>query len=109
VADPAAAYDCTEPVPYEFANIIQRAHAKGRLTAADMQDALELVSTLDIRVRHRWDKTNLVGICKLMAQFSLTAYDSSYLGIALDEGLPLATLDQELRAAAHSSGVTLAL
>ena len=38
----------------------------------------------------------------------LTSYDVSYLLLARDRGLPLATLDVELAAAARSAGVKLA-
>ncbi len=36
-----------------------------------------------------------------------TAYDASYLELASRRGLPLATLDSDLRAAAQRHGVTL--
>lgn len=39
--------------------------------------------------------------------FQLTAYDAAYLTLARQEGLPLATLDKELRAAAVKAGVAL--
>ena len=37
----------------------------------------------------------------------LTAYDAAYLDLALDQALPLATLDQKLRAAAIAEGVAV--
>jgi predicted nucleic acid-binding protein len=39
--------------------------------------------------------------------FQLTAYDAVYLDLARREGLPLATLDKGLRAAAVKAGVAL--
>ena len=39
----------------------------------------------------------------------LTAYDTTYLLLAKDRGLPLATLDRELADAAVSVGVPLAV
>lgn len=39
----------------------------------------------------------------------LTAYDTTYLLLAKDRGLPLATLDRQLARAAVASGVRLAL
>ncbi|HSG46523.1 MAG TPA: type II toxin-antitoxin system VapC family toxin [Longimicrobiales bacterium] len=35
----------------------------------------------------------------------LSAYDASYLDLAMRYGIPLATLDQRLRAAAEAEGV----
>jgi len=37
----------------------------------------------------------------------LTAYDSAYLVLAQREGLPLATSDEKLQAAAQAAGVPL--
>jgi predicted nucleic acid-binding protein len=39
--------------------------------------------------------------------FRLTAYDAVYLETARNEGVPLATLDRALRAAASKAGVEL--
>ncbi len=39
--------------------------------------------------------------------FQLMAYDAVYLELARREGLPLATLDKGLRAAAKKAGVAL--
>ena len=39
--------------------------------------------------------------------FGLSAYDASYLELALSRGLPLATQDARLARAAEHSGVTI--
>ena len=36
---------------------------------------------------------------------SLTAYDAAYLELAIRRGLPLATIDQRMNAAASNAGV----
>lgn len=41
------------------------------------------------------------------SHFQLSAYDAAYLDLAVREKLPLATLDQKLRLAAHKAGVEL--
>jgi len=41
----------------------------------------------------------------LARQHGLTEYDATYLELALREGLPLATLDSKLEAAATAAGV----
>ena len=43
----------------------------------------------------------------LAERFALSAYDAAYLELAHRHGLPLATLDQELRAAATDLGVAV--
>ena len=37
----------------------------------------------------------------------LTVYDAAYLELAIREGLPIATLDQELETAARAEGVAI--
>jgi predicted nucleic acid-binding protein len=47
-------------------------------------------------------------VVALARTHNLTAYDASYLELAMREGIPLATLDDKLQAAAVTSGVPLA-
>jgi predicted nucleic acid-binding protein len=51
-------------------------------------------------------KEGLVLDCSIVMQ-SLTAYDGAYLELALRRGLPIATLDDQLKAAAKNVGVSL--
>lgn len=46
-------------------------------------------------------------VLDLMRQHRLTAYDATYLALALRLGLPLATKDADLLAAAPAAGVPL--
>ena len=41
------------------------------------------------------------------ASHNLSAYDAAYLELAIRRGLPLATLDDKLKAAAQAVGVKL--
>jgi predicted nucleic acid-binding protein len=43
----------------------------------------------------------------LTRQHRLTVYDAAYLELALREGVPLATLDSSLAAAARAEGVAV--
>ena len=45
---------------------------------------------------------------QLARRFKLSSYDASYLELAMREGLPLATLDSDLRSAMLQTGVALA-
>jgi predicted nucleic acid-binding protein len=92
----------------EIANGLATAERRGDLSAADVEDALDQIlatatSKLDTEI-------NLVpageGLANARA-FQLTAYDAVYLELARREGLPLATLDKRLRAAAAKAGVAL--
>ena len=46
-------------------------------------------------------------ILRLARELRLTSYDALYVDLAQREGLPLATLDKGLRAAAAKAGVAL--
>ena len=60
---------------------------------------------LDIRVAP--DHDNASALLALARGHGLTAYDAAYLDMALRTGLPLATLDGRLAAAAKAAGVVL--
>jgi predicted nucleic acid-binding protein len=44
---------------------------------------------------------------RLSREHGLTAYDAAYLDLALDSGLPLATLDEDLARACQKARVRL--
>jgi predicted nucleic acid-binding protein len=93
--------------PFEITNVLTQAERQGRLQPSDRDAFLETLRCLPIHIEHR----PLLWICQqilpLTHRFSrLTAYDAAYLELALREGLPLATLDAELRAAADVAGVS---
>ena len=46
-------------------------------------------------------------IVRLCRQHQLSSYDAAYLDLALVEGVSIATLDKNLRAAASNAGVEL--
>jgi len=92
----------------EIANGLAMAERRGDLSGADVEDALDQIlaaaaSKLDT-------ETDLVSARDALANsrsFRLMAYDAVYLDLARREGLPLATLDKRLRAAAAKAGVAL--
>ena len=50
-------------------------------------------------------RTSVTACARLAERHRLTLYDAAYLELALRRGLPLATLDRELRAAARGEKV----
>jgi predicted nucleic acid-binding protein len=52
-------------------------------------------------------KRALGPVLDLARTHRLSAYDASYLELAMREGLPLATQDDDMRAAAEAAGVRL--
>jgi predicted nucleic acid-binding protein len=91
----------------EVANVLQVGIRRGR-HAVDFRDrVLSDLSEFPIHVdsetaRQAWGAT-----ARLAEHHRLTVYDAAYLELALRRSLPLATLDEDLRAAAGAEGVPL--
>ena len=91
----------------EVANILEMGVRRGRHNAAFRDSTLADLAHLPISTdqeteAHAWGAT-----LRLAATHRLTLYDAAYLEMAQRRGLPLATLDAELRAAARNEKVTL--
>lgn len=93
--------------PLEIANALVMGERRGRLTEADSTRVLGLLRSLPITIDdggagRAWDSA-----LQLARQTGLTVYDASYLDLAMLRGLPLATIDARLRAAAACVGVEI--
>lgn len=89
----------------EVANVIARAEAKSLVTEARSAAFLEMLEDVDIEVDSATFTHALSDTLQLARRYTLSAYDASYLELALRLGLPLATLDVDLQAAAKKAGV----
>ena len=95
--------------PFEIANVLLVAERRKRFTAADRAQALAFLDGLPIRVDPQSLERAWVETINLAQAHRLTAYDASYLELALRHGLPLASRDNALRSAALACGVTLSI
>ena len=91
---------------WEIANVLAMAVRRSRINASDATARLSLMGALPIAtdtdsITRAWRETLL-----LAQTHGLTVYDAAYLELALRLGLPLATKDDELHAAAQQVGVT---
>ena len=91
---------------FEMANVLVAAERRGRIQPGDSEKALAAMRRLPLRVVAA-DAALPLRLLTLSRSSGLSAYDAAYLQLALDEGLPLATLDRELIAAAGDAGVAL--
>ena len=89
----------------EVSNVIARAEAKNLVTEARSEAFLELLQGVDIEVDSATFSHALSDTLQLARRYRLSAYDASYLELAMREGLPLATLDEDLQKAAKKAGV----
>lgn len=85
----------------EVANALQMAVRRKRIDTTFRDQALQRLAALPIAIdpdtnHHAWAST-----LRLADSFDLTLYDAAYLELAQRYSLPLASLDRELRAAAH--------
>ena len=92
--------------PYEVANGLWMAERRGRIQAVEVPRLLALLDPLPILVQLTAHEHARRGVLDLARRERLTCYDAAYLELAMREGLPLATLDAQLRAAASRIGVT---
>ena len=89
----------------EVANVIARAEAKALVTEARSGAFLEMLEGVDIEVDAATFAHALSDTLQLARRYKLSAYDASYLELALRLGIPLATLDEDLQKAAKKAGV----
>ncbi len=89
----------------EVANVITRAEAKTLVTEARSGAFLEMLDDMDITVDTATFARALSDTLQLARRYKLSAYDASYLELALRMGMPLATLDEDLQKAAKKAGV----
>ena len=93
---------------FEVASVLSIAERRGRMNRTAQTAFLERLRRLPITIEHRPATWLAQQILPLARTYHLSAYDAAYLELATREGLPLATLDDDLRQAASAAGVALA-
>jgi len=86
---------------FELANAVVRAERRGRITEEKGTEFLEFFD--DVIADEAVPPAS--ALAQLARVHGLTAYDAAYLWVAQSRGLPLATLDGQLRAAATKAGI----
>ena len=91
----------------EVANVLLGAESRGRITVADGTRFLALWVALPITVDEGASGRALRETLALARQHGLSSYDAAYLELALRDGVPLATRDEDLARATHSVSLTV--
>jgi predicted nucleic acid-binding protein len=93
----------------ELGNVLLGAQRRGRMDRAGIEKFFSSLAVYDIEVD---GETNALAWSKtfgLAEKFGLTMYDAAYLELALRRGLPLASLDGQLRAAMKKAGGSIVI
>jgi len=92
---------------YEVANALILSERRKRLTEADGIQLRELYGMLPIKTDTIIGPDTIERLRNLAREYNLSAYDATYLELALRRGLPLATLDRNLRSATEKAGIRI--
>ena len=95
--------------PTEMANAFLVAERRGRVSQTAITQYLSDLAVLPFRAERALAPDDMAAVIGLARRHALTAYDASYLDVALRLKLPLATRDADLAAAAEGQGVVLLL
>ncbi len=93
--------------PLEVGNVLLVAERRNRISQPDSMRFLELLSSLPIKTESFSEQRMFEAVLSLAWKLGLSSYDASYLDLAIQTGLKLATLDQSLRKAADRCGVAI--
>lgn len=91
----------------EVANVLLVKERQKRIDEAAVRDCLRLLEDLNVEVDVGSATTTFDRVLPLARRNRLSAYDGTYLELALRENVPLATFDEALRAAAAREGAVL--
>lgn len=93
--------------PLEIANALQNGIKRKRMDAAYRDSTIQRLLLLPIEIDPDTSEYAWTATLQLADVHRITVYDASYLELALRRGLPLATRDDQLAAAASAAGATL--
>jgi len=89
---------------YEIRNSVLMGLRRGRISKADSEQFLVSLNELNVRLS---EPASYDEVFALAQEHGLTVYDAAYLNLAIQERIPLASLDRQLVRAAEAAGVEL--
>ncbi len=91
----------------EVANLLAVGERARRIGESEILYFLQQLSVLPIYVEHHTHAHCFSSILALSRSHGLSSYDAAYLDLAIRKGLPIATLDKKLQAAANQAKVKI--
>ena len=95
--------------PLEVTNAVMVAERRKRISQPEVRRFVELLQGLNIRQDSLPVSESVSNILPLAREYDLSAYDASYLEVAIRRNTPLATLDKGLVKAGRKAKVELLL
>lgn len=92
--------------PLELANALLTGERRKRSTQSQASRWMGYLDSLPITIDYALSPRTLQDILSLARAENLSAYDASYLELAIRRGLPIATLDDKLMTAASAVGIS---
>jgi predicted nucleic acid-binding protein len=89
---------------YEIRNSVLMGLRRGRMSIPDSAQFLVSLNEMNVRLSEPASYDNVFSLAQ---EHGLTVYDAAYLDLAIQEGLPLASLDGQLVRAAQKVGIQL--
>lgn len=89
---------------YEIRSVFLNAERRGRIDTSEVSEAMTWLRQLPIFARATTQDLEVLSVAR---RHQLSAYDASYLALAVAEDCPFASLDRRLNAAALAEGLAL--
>jgi len=89
----------------EITNAVLVAERRKRIRQPEIRRFVELLGDLTVVMDSQTVTDSIGNILPLGREFGLSAYDAAYLDVAMRHGVPLATLDGNLRKAGRKAGI----
>lgn len=93
----------------EVSNVLLGAEKRSDIKQGDSEGFIIQLENLPIHVDPLTAHQSFSRVISIARAYKLTSYDASYLELAIRDGLPLATLDSDLRKAARKANVDIYL
>lgn len=93
----------------EASNVLLGAEKRSEIDAGEIERFISQLENLPIQVDSLTSHKAFTRTLALSRIYKLSSYDAAYLELAIREGLPIATLDKNLRKAANKADVKIYL
>jgi predicted nucleic acid-binding protein len=91
----------------EISNALLVGERRKRIRQPEVRRFVDLMNGLSVAEDRQSFSDTVGNVLPLAREYDLSAYDAAYLDVAVRHEIPLATLDDELRAACATAGVNI--